>query len=202
MELKDMEAKGQRTSNTTPCQRDGFMMSGQDLVVAGFAGHAGTVEIVRQRREELLLRFRETYLEKITKARGRAWNGILKGWESTGVTAWEPVGEGGILAALWNLSGANGVGIEFSLSLIPVRQSTIEICEWYDLNPYRLYSVGCFLYAAHNGGRLVCMLEEEGSFGAVIGRVTRGRSRIIKHGESRGYLERPAEDEIHKLSRR
>lgn len=48
--------------------------------------------------------------------------------------------EGGILAALWNISGAYEQGISFSLLKIPVSQEIIEVCELFDLNPYRLRS--------------------------------------------------------------
>ena len=116
-----------------------------------------------------------------------------------GATEGEPAGEGVILSALWNLSGAYMTGIEFSLRQIPVKQETIEVCERYDLNPYRLYSDGCLLFVTDNGGEMVLALEREGIHAAVIGRVTEGIGRIIRHGESSGYLDRPAEDEIHKV---
>lgn len=182
--------------------RAGSMRPGQDLVVAGYAGYAGAVRIVGLRREELLSQFSEAYLERITMDGSGIWNGTPDRWNALGVTDGEPAGEGGILTALWNLSGDHGMGIEFSLRLIPVRQSTIEICERYGLNPYRLYSEGCQLFAADHGGQLVRILECEGSCGAVIGRVIRGSSRIVDHGEHTGYLERPADDEINKIFRR
>ena len=46
---------------------------------------------------------------------------------------------------------------------------------------------------------MVLALEREGIHAAVIGRVTEGIGRIIRHRESTGYLDRPAEDEIHKV---
>ena len=43
------------------------------------------------------------------------------------------------------------MGFEVDLYRIPVRQETIEVCERYELNPYRLLSSGCVLAAADNG---------------------------------------------------
>ena len=41
-------------------ENTGCMKPGQNLVVAGYAGYAGTIEIVKQKREELLTWFTES----------------------------------------------------------------------------------------------------------------------------------------------
>ena len=53
--------------------------------------------------------------------------------------------EGGIYGALWEVAQASGVGLEVSIEDIPVRQHTIELCEFFDLNPYQLISSGSML---------------------------------------------------------
>ena len=164
----------------------GLMRPGQNLVVAGYAGYAGTIAIVRQKREELLQWFTKGYLDRIMENEDGTLSGNLERWKALGATECEP-------------AGAYMTGIEFSLRQIPVKQETIEVCERYDLNPYRLYSDGCLLFVTDNGGEMVLALEREGIHAAVIGRVTEGIGRIIRHGESSGYLDRPAEDEIHKV---
>ena len=180
-------------------ENTGRMEPGQNLVVAGYAGYAGTVEIVRQKHGELLTWFTESYLDRIMENEDGTLSGNLERWKAFGATECEPAGEGGILSALWNLSGAYMTGIEFSLRQIPVKQETIEVCERYNLNPYRLYSDGCLLFVTDNGGEMVLSLEREGLHAAVIGRVTEGIGRIIRQGERTGYLDRPAADEIHKV---
>lgn len=180
-------------------ENTGIMKPGQNLVVAGYAGYAGTVEIVKQKRTELLRWFAEGYLDQIMETEERTLSGNLEQWKRFGATECEPAGEGGILTALWNLSGAYMTGIEFSLRQIPVKQETIEVCERYDINPYRLYSKGCLLFVSDNGGELVHNLEREGVRAAVIGRVTKGIGRLIIHSESTGYLDRPTDDEIYKV---
>lgn len=90
-------------------------------------------------------------------------------------------------------------GIRFSLRKIPIKQETIEICERYDLNPYRLFSTGCLIFTADNGGDLVNAFGKQGMEAAVIGKVTDGIKRIIDHGETIGFLDRPTEDEIYKI---
>ncbi|MEY8354432.1 AIR synthase-related protein [Lachnospiraceae bacterium 54-53] len=180
-------------------ENTGSVRPGQDLVVAGYAGLSGTVEAVKSKKEELYQWFSKDYVNHILETGIGVPEGDLKKWERFGATECEPAGEGGILKALWDLSGAYMTGIRFSLQKIPVKQETIEICERYDLNPYRLFSAGCLLLTADNGGDLVSAFEEQGIRASVIGKVTEGIGRIIDHGESVGYLDRPAEDELHKI---
>ncbi len=178
----------------------GYVRPGQDLVIAGYAGLAGTVEAVKCKKEELLQWFTKDYIDHILDNENLISEEKLSRWKELGATECEPAGAGGILKALWDLSGAYLTGIRFELRKIPVKQETIEICERYDMNPYRLFSAGCLLLAADNGGDLVCALNEQGIHAAVIGKVTDGIKRIIDHGESIGYLDRPAEDELYKVS--
>lgn len=176
-----------------------LMKAGQDLVVAGFAGLAGSRIISEAKHEELLQWFSEEYLE-MTMARAAVPDDLdMDFWKKFGATECEPVGEGGILTAIWNLSGAYETGVEFALRCIPVAQETIEICERFELNPYRLYSAGCYLLAAENGGQMVQALAAEGIPAQVIGKVNRGIAREIINAESRGYLDRPQKDELYKV---
>ena len=114
----------------------------------------------------------------------------------------EAVEKGGILAALWDMAERYQAGLAVYLRRIPIRQETVEICEALDLNPYELLSGGCALFAADNGNDVLFQLEEAGICGAVIGKVTGGRDRLILNGEVRSYLNRPAPDEIEKLKKK
>lgn len=184
-----------------PVIRDnlGSMKPGQDLVVAGFAGLKGSRVIASAKRKELMLWFAEDYIDRMAKNSETEIICDLEQWKEFGAAECEPVKEGGILAALWNLSGAYQTGIECSLRLIPVRQETIEICERYDLNPYRLLSEHCFLMAAQHGADLVTMLGIHHIPAVVIGKVNPGIKRVIHNGETRGFLDRPAKDELKKV---
>ena len=181
-------------------ENTGLMCAGQDLAVAGYAGLAGTLALAEARSQELSLFFSDEYMEKIAGCRTL----ILEKrdaafWRGLGASEWEPAGEGGILTAIWNLSGAYETGVEFSLRKIPLRQETVEVCERLELNPYRLYSEGCYLLAADNGGQLVEKLAGEGIFAQVIGRVKDGIAREMIVQDGRGFLERPQPDEMWKV---
>lgn len=182
----------------------GLMKTGQDLVVAGFAGLAGTRIIAEMKREDLRSRFAGRYLDLLINS-GESGSGEeeeksgLRDWKGLGAAEWEPAGEGGILTAIWNLSGTYGLGAEFSLRRIPVKQASIEICEFFALNPYRLYSKGCWLLASENGGRIARDLREQGIGAEVIGSITKGIARVITDGEEKGFLNRPQPDELGKV---
>lgn len=177
-------------------ENTGLLRPGQDLVVAGYAGAAGSAVLVRNQNQRLRDWFSEEWLYQAGEMPAE-WSEI--DWAAAGAADWEMAGEGGILAAIWRLSGAYETGMEFFLRKIPVRQDTIEICERLELNPYRLYSCGCWLLAAENGGRTVETLREKGIPAQVIGRVKKGiaREMIVENGC--GFLERPQPDELEKI---
>ena len=175
-----------------------LLQAGQDLVVAGYAGLAGTVKLAEAAKEELSRWFSDEYMEEIADA-APLCPVSPEFWRSCGAAEWEPAGEGGILTAIWNLTGAYETGVEFYLRQIPMRQETVEVCERLELNPYRLYSRGCVLLTADNGGQLVRILAEKHIPAQVIGRVNKGIAREMIVQEGRGFLERPQPDEITKV---
>ena len=180
-------------------ENTGLLHAGQDLVVAGYAGLAGTVKLAEAKEEELSRWFSNGYMEVIAGCSRyllREENGF---WRDCGAAEWEPAGEGGILTAIWNLTGAYETGVEFYLRQIPIRQETVEVCERLELNPYRLYSQGCVLLTADNGGQLVRALAAKNIPAQVMGRVNKGIAREMIVQEGRGFLERPQPDEITKV---
>ncbi len=104
--------------------------------------------------------------------------------------------EGGIFGALWELASDNGVGLVADLKDIPVRQETIEICEFFDLNPYELLAGGSLLIVTTRGADLAKRLNEMGINAAVIGKICEGNDRIVRNGEETRFLEPAKGDEI------
>ena len=117
----------------------------------------------------------------------------------SGVRAIHDVSSGGIYASLWEMSEKAGCGLEVDLRKIPVRQETIEICEFFELNPYQLMSGGALLIATGDGKGLVKKLEDEGIPATVIGALKEGNDKIIVNGDEKRFLESPQADEIHKV---
>lgn len=173
---------------------------GDDVVATKWIGIEGTSIIAREKEQELLERFAAPFVEE-AKNFDRFLSVVPDAAAAvkSGVTAMHDVTEGGIYGALWELAEASGVGLEIDLKKIPVRQETIELCEYYRLNPYQLISSGCMLMTASDGRRLVRDLEKAGIHATLIGRCVDGKAKKILNGEDTAYLERPKTDELYKI---
>ena len=115
-----------------------------DIVAAGYAGEAGAACIAREKFNEMLRRFRKDYAEHLCEESEMPGSGMPEGGLPEDAMREKepcvriPAGEGGILAALYLLAKERKCGLRIALRSIPVRQDTIELCELYGLNPYRL----------------------------------------------------------------
>ena len=110
------------------------------------------------------------------------------------------VREGGIFAALWEMAAAANVGLSIDLKNIPIKQHTIEVCEYFNLNPYMLRSGGTLLLACANGARIVEQLKNAGVQAVVIGQTTAGNDRLIRYDDEARFLEPPKMDEYYKVN--
>ena len=119
-----------------------------------------------------------------------------------GATALYAMREGGFLSGLWKMAEASSVGLEAEFTRIPIRQETIEICEVLDLNPYKLLSDGAILVGIPAGEALVQELRRKGLMASVIGQTNDGNDRLLYYNGNGRYLERPAKDEIYKVTER
>lgn len=122
-------------------------------------------------------------------------------WEAAanaGASALYALGEGGFLSALWKMTEASQVGLEADLRKVPIRQETIEVCEIFDINPYKLCSEGSVLIGIRGGEALVQELRRMGYMAEIIGQANDGNDRLLYSGGNARFLERPAKDEIHK----
>ena len=173
---------------------------GQDILVTKWIGIEGTSIIAKEKEKELLERFSQAFVDT---AKGfDQYLSVLPDSRIAvehGVSAMHDVTEGGIYGALWEVAEASGIGLEIDLKAIPIRQETIEICEYFELNPYYLISSGCMLMAADQGHDLVRKLEAAGIPAAVIGKAPDGKARRIWNVGEESYLERPKTDELYKI---
>ena len=173
---------------------------GQDVVVTKWIGLEATAILAKEREEELSARF-PAGLVDVAKSFNR-YLSVVKDARiavSCGVTAMHDITEGGVFGALWEMAGGAGVGLEVDMKKIPIRQETVEICEYFGLNPYQIMSSGSMMIVTDQGHELVRRLENEGIHGTVIGRTTDGNDRILRNGEDVRYLDKPQPDELYKV---
>lgn len=175
--------------------------AGHELVLAGYAGASGTALIVAEGKEELGRRYR---MDMIERAEGflsgvSIVETVKKVQECLG--ALTPIGlhnaaDGGIFGALWGIASASGLGFSVDLRKIPLHQETVEVCEFYELNPYMLMSEGCLLIGVQNGYALAEALMEAGIQAQVIGCMTEGHDKLIRNGKETRCLDMPKGDEL------
>ncbi len=173
---------------------------GQEIVMTKWAGLEGTAIIAAAREEELRTKYSQSFLDGAKKMID--YISVLPEAmvaRTTSVTSMHDVTEGGIFGALWEIGAASKVGLEVDLKKIPLKQETVEICEFYDINPYMLISSGSMLVITDQANYLVDRLKVEGIAAAVIGRITEGNDRIIINEEERRFLEPPKSDELYKV---
>jgi hydrogenase expression/formation protein HypE len=173
---------------------------GQDVVVSKWIGLEGTSVIARRMEEPLLTRYPVRLVEE-AKELDRFLSVVPEAATAvkSGVRAMHGVTEGGIFGALWEMSEGAGVGLEIDLKKLPVKQETIEVCEFFEINPYELLSGGCLLMAADNGYDLVKALEQEGIPALVVGKTTDSNDRVVINGDERRFLEPSKSDELFRV---
>jgi len=170
------------------------------IVISGYCGLKGAALIAKEKYGELLSRYTPSFLKVIFKDEAGDFpaeiceNAFIK--ESFMLEA----GEGGVFNALWELYKMTGCGMEVDLFKLPITQQTIEICEFYDINPYMLFSEGVRIYVTDEEYKLIDKLGAFGINSYVIGIITDNADKIIKNGSETRFIE-PARgrDEINKI---
>ena len=174
--------------------------AGDDLVITKWIALEGTSMLAAERKENLSSRYPIPFIEEAERFKElldiRAEAAVAV---ESSVSAIHDISSGGIYASLWEMSERAGCGLEVDLRKIPVRQETIEICEFFEINPYQLLSGGALLLATKDGESLVKKLEDKGIPAIVVGVLKEGNDKIIINGEEKRYLESPQSDEIHKV---
>ena len=135
---------------------------GMDIIVTKWIGIEGTAILAKEKEAVLRERYSQPFIDK-AKELDRYISVLSEAATAvkSGVAAMHDVTEGGIFGALWEIAEASGVGLEIDLKKIPLKQETVEICEFFGINPYELISSGSMLMAAEDGNGLVMELEKE-----------------------------------------
>lgn len=204
---------------------DGYITSssnakiGQDIVLTKWAGIEGTVILAKEYRNELIMHFSkerahlndnfklncendnsfahkvldnalnlESYLSVLNEA---------KIGKQNGATAMHDATEGGVLGACLEVAMSSNVCVNIDISKIPVKDITVDICKYFDINPYRLIASGSLIITSHDGERLVNVLKENNINSAVIGKITNDENIIIDLDGKIKPLEQMSKDELY-----
>ena len=162
---------GQAVMEALRAEITGCLKPGDELVVACPVALKGTSVIAKNKKDKLAERFSAGFIQNCVSL----WDAYGAGsivWkiaQEADASALYAMGEGGFLSALWKMAEASEVGLEADFRKVPIRQETIEVCEIFDLNPYKLQADGAVLIGIRGGEALVQRLRNEGQTVAMTG---------------------------------
>ena len=107
--------------------------------------------------------------------------------------------EGGIYAALWRLSVKTRRGLRVDMAALPLLQETIELANYYDIDPYKMRSAGSLLAVTADADALVEALEGSGIPAVKIGELTEDHDKTLINDDEVRYLDLPQTDELHRI---
>jgi hydrogenase maturation factor len=179
---------------------------GADIIMTKHTALLGTDLIVDICRDELENYFARSYIDGAVF--GADSYSVEKEarllYDSGQVYYMHDVSHGGIYGALWQLAVKIKRGIAITHEALNIRQETVEICEYFNINPYMLDGTGALLAVVNDGDRVVEMLLENGIEACVIGRVSEDNAKsVLMGGEpiEKRFLNMVSGDEIYKLAR-
>lgn len=174
-------------------------LAGQDIIITKWIGLEGTADLAARNQEGLLTRY-PAYLVEEAAAFDRYYSILPEAATAvkSGGCTMHDASEGGIFAGLWEMAEGAGVGLTIDMKKLPLRQETVEVCEYCNVNPYELRSGGSLIIASPEGTAVVEALAAEGIPAVIVGRFTDSNERLILNEDETRYMDRPQRDEIYK----
>ena len=165
---------------------------GEDIVMSKAVGLEGSYLLASKQKEFFETRFAKSYIAKSLQYIDSisVYNEAAVAIKH-GVTAMHDISENGIFGALWEIGEGGNCGLTVDIKSVNIYQETIELCEYFDINPYKIPSQGALLMITPNGESLVEALKEAGIDGTVIGKITSGHDRVIVNEDETRFLEPP-----------
>jgi len=165
---------------------------GQEIVMTKWIGISESVRLAQEKEEELLTRY-PLFFIKSAQNLEQYYSIIPEAATAvkSGASAMHDVAGGGIFGALWELGERFGVGLQVDMKKIPIKQETVEVCEFFGYNPYEIRSDGALLIVTSEGHALVEKLNSQGISAEVIGMIMEGNDKVIINDDEKRFLEPP-----------
>ena len=183
---------------------------GQVILMTSFAGLEGSAILGFEKEKELSRQFSASLVQTAKEAADhlsvRSAAEIL--WRLSGESGFSKNGirmvnlsEGGFYAGLWKLAEKTHCGVDVDLKKVPILQETIEIANFFDIDPYWMESAGSLLAAipAGKAEEVLTGLAESNIPAAVIGTLNDTNQKIIRNGDEMRFLDRPQADSLRKI---
>ena len=165
-------------------------VAGAKIIMTKWCGLCGTALLAEHYKEALCTRYTRSFIEKAEMFSDKV--SILKEAElarEAGALVMHAAAEGGIFGALWEFAEQIGCGMDIDIRKIPINQETVEICEYFDCNPYQLRAEGSLLLVSKNAEQLCSVFQNAGIPAAVIGELKEGNDRRLLNEDEVRFLE-------------
>lgn len=177
--------------------------SGMDIVMTKWTGLYGGAILAQLREDELTLQYPASYIK--TAADYMQYTSLMPELQaikkavaghSDCIYAAHDVSNGGVFGALWQMLSACNSGADIFLAAIPMKQEIIEICEYFDLNPYMMNGQGSLLLVTKDGDMLTDIFHTCGVAAEIIGKTNESKDRKLIMKEEERFLEPPKGDAL------
>ena len=175
------------------------------VYIKGFVGNLGTKVLIENKYDELSEYFNAEFLKKILCDLNGGVNPPLFMGDSNiedkstnRIIDRENIARGGLLTALWKICDRTKCGLRYTLSKVPILQGTIEISNYFDLNPYRLLTSNSEILLVDDS------IEDDDinkkvAYGSLIGHTTKDKKRVRIDNEIESFLTKDYKDEIDRI---
>ncbi|RLI10215.1 hydrogenase [Candidatus Bathyarchaeota archaeon] len=175
---------------------------GDKLILTKSAGIEGTAILASDRESQLrkavdssTLKRAKEFFKKISVVKE-----AILAFKTGGVHAMHDPTEGGVLGGIYEMTDASNVGVKVFEEKIPVEQETVEICEFFQIDPLQLISSGALLVSVDSNlaDKIVETLKTHGIEASVIGEFLESSSKrvlIEKSGTAKNMV-RPLSDHL------
>ncbi|MCR4788900.1 MAG: hypothetical protein K5888_09945 [Lachnospiraceae bacterium] len=176
-----------------------------DVIVTRYIGITGTAILAEEFKEGLLGRYPEWLVRE-----ARSFNegideleqndtDVIESLSDTGIRYSAAYHEFGIFEALFQMSKTLRCGLDIMIKNIPIKQETVEVCEFTGADPYLLYSGGSFVIACDDADRTVSELEAKGIPAFFVGKTTSTNDKLVINGDEKGFLPHVRKDELKRI---
>lgn len=175
-----------------------------DVLVTRYIGIRGTAILAREYRDDLVNRYPKWLIDEACQfdsdINSDSEDKILS---DENIIYSKEYTEFGVFEALFQMSRELKCGLEINIKDIPIKQETVEICEFTGVNPYALYAGYSSVVVAKDGKKAVEFYEKNGIPATIVGTTTEDNDKIVINEDERGFLPHIRKDELKtKLGRR
>ncbi len=185
--------------------------AGDKIILTKTVAPEGTAIIAFEKEDELKKEFGELFVKKAQAMMSQISvidEGVIAGDLGAKIVhSMHDITEGGLYGALWETAEASKTGVIVYEDNIPITEETKKICDYYNLNPYRLIASGNMIMTTSEPDLVLGKLKEKNIPATVIGEIAANPlKRLIYKNEKQDVetmqvLRAPKSDELYRLPR-